>query len=94
MPTSRHTLICFVSYSARIRLKALLLPAQCNALGIGLQASTSCKDKSTMNKTSTPLCLYLCFCALSAPIPLITFTQDVVLGYEFLGLSARLPDTK
>ena len=47
-----------------------------------------------MNKTSTPFCLYLCFCALSAPIPLITFTQDVVLGYEFLGLSARLPDTK
>ena len=47
-----------------------------------------------MNKTSTPHCLYLCFCAPSAPIPLITFTQDVVLGYEFLGLSARLPDTK
>ena len=38
-------------------------------------------------------CLYICFCAYSAPMPLITFTRDVVLSYELLGLSARLSDT-
>ena len=80
-------LLCSVSFSALNQAESLTAHSPWQRHGYMNVGEYVLKGQKHYESSiyAYTFCLYICFCAYSAPMPLITFTRDVVPGYGLWG---------